>query len=759
LKNENSKKSKKNENKTTKNIYINKSVISKKKKNINNGITNKSNIEKKNLEIHNFEEYNNNNEKTNINCSLIKKIKNKNKVKYMTNDYEMFDNDILDNYHINNNDKIILKDKDKDNKKENMENNSDINNNTKPLRFKRDSIKANKKNFEFNKKNIDNNNKKNICYNNKSNIYDKNKNNIFDNNMKTFDDNIKKNIDENFNKRNINVDNIINNNNNKANNYKYINKNKDSKNDGYNNDLIIVHKKDTYLNRRFKCLKNKEEEKSKSYNDDINNNNILSRTSIKNEKKIYYKDILAKRYTTNKKLKEIHTSIKLASKPLDLFNDCEYNTADTNIEQDENKKYNSHYLSTEKTKFHSKSTFLKNFLINTGDDFKKYNNDTDNFKNTIFRNNIKSRYQEMKKLNNFKTNQLSNDSDLSSREGGSGISALLRSEKKINCFDKNIRVSHRNSNVCNYEYVIKMLNEAIQLKNSIEIQSLFSILLINFNNKYLTTFECKELPKDVPQFSLCYKYFVIIVIPLIFLHKDETIYKNSSSEAKNIFESFLSACIENIGQKNISNKKIDSFINEYKKTNSKNKINISMEECCIELIKIIFKNYKEYSPLKKATEQLLGIIKNESIIKIINIVNDTILYCFNHKQKNSFYLLDQKIPGNRNKSLYKLNQLSEKDLNKPISTPTTPFIRCPMKKDFCLVLDIDETIVHSMNLPFGNYFLLRPGVIHFLEELSKLYEIIIFTSSPKIYADGILNKIDIDNNYISHRLYKDHVIF
>ena len=82
-----------------------------------------------------------------------------------------------------------------------------------------------------------------------------------------------------------------------------------------------------------------------------------------------------------------------------------------------------------------------------------------------------------------------------------------------------------------------------------------------------------------------------------------------------------------------------------------------------------------------------------------------------------------------------------------------------MKKNFCLVLDIDETIVHSMNLPFGNYFLLRPGVINFLDELSKLYEIIIFTSSPKNYADGILNKIDIDNNYISHRLYKNHVVF
>ena len=105
-----------------------------------------------------------------------------------------------------------------------------------------------------------------------------------------------------------------------------------------------------------------------------------------------------------------------------------------------------------------------------------------------------------------------------------------------------------------------------------------------------------------------------------------------------------------------------------------------MEECTIELIKIIFKNYKEYTPLKKATEQLLTLIKNETIEKIIKIINDTILYCFNHKQKNSFYLLEQKIAGNRNRNFCRVNQISNKDLNKTISTPSTPFIRCAMKR-------------------------------------------------------------------------------
>ena len=190
-----------------------------------------------------------------------------------------------------------------------------------------------------------------------------------------------------------------------------------------------------------------------------------------------------------------------------------------------------------------------------------------------------------------------------------------------------------------------------------------------------------------------------------------------------------------------------------------------MEECCIDLIKLIFKNYKEYLPLRKITEQLLNLAPNETLEKIIYIINNTILYCFNHKQKNNFYLLTQ-INNSNNNSKFSPSKTSQSSnnndsLNKTIkkNKPNPPFIRFAMKKKFCLVLDIDETILHTMNLPFENYFLLRPGVVNFLEEISKLYEIIIFTSSPKSYADPILNKIDIENKFFSYRLYKEHVIF
>ena len=529
-----------------------------------------------------------------------------------------------------------------------------------------------------------------------------------------------------------------------------------------NNDLIIVHKKESYFNKRYKYkfIKKNEEEKSKNYNDDIQKSIILNKTSTKPEKKFnYFKDIISKRFSNNhtkKKLRDIQASIKLSTNKAKVDN--EYNLTSLGEQNDDKKYYSQHYLSTEKPKIFSKSSFFKNLLINTGDN-EDMNICTEerNTRNTIFRNNLKYNLKEIKENGNRQDISSLSNSNIINREKG-GISDILKSDKK-KYFDKKIKINNvANYNIYNYDYVMKMINEAIQLKNSIDIQSLFSILITNFNNKYLYTFNYKEFPKDIPKFTNCYKYYAIITIPLIFLHKDEYIYKNSSSEVKIALEKFIYISIENIGRKNMNYKKIDSFMDEFKKTNYINE-KINMEECSLDIIKIIFKNNKQYIPLKKATEQLLSFAKDQSLEKIINIINDTILYCFNHKQKNSFYLIDQKI-GNRNKSFYKLNQLSTKDLNKTISTtPTTPFIRCAMKKNFCLVLDIDETIVHSMNLPFGNYFLLRPGVINFLDELSKIYEIIIFTSSPKVYADGILNKIDIDNNYISHRLYKDHVIF
>jgi len=79
------------------------------------------------------------------------------------------------------------------------------------------------------------------------------------------------------------------------------------------------------------------------------------------------------------------------------------------------------------------------------------------------------------------------------------------------------------------------------------------------------------------------------------------------------------------------------------------------------------------------------------------------------------------------------------------------------KYKYTLVLDLDETLVHYISDNESAYIQIRPGTEDFIKDLSKYYEIIIFTAALKKYADVVINSIDPDGN-ISYRLYRQHTI-
>ena len=89
-----------------------------------------------------------------------------------------------------------------------------------------------------------------------------------------------------------------------------------------------------------------------------------------------------------------------------------------------------------------------------------------------------------------------------------------------------------------------------------------------------------------------------------------------------------------------------------------------------------------------------------------------------------------------------------------------------------LVLDLDETLVHSQFQPFDVpsditlkieledelhdiHVMVRPGVKEFLENMGKIYEIVIFTASVSKYADPLLDIIDKEKN-CKFRLFREH---
>jgi CTD small phosphatase-like protein 2 len=77
------------------------------------------------------------------------------------------------------------------------------------------------------------------------------------------------------------------------------------------------------------------------------------------------------------------------------------------------------------------------------------------------------------------------------------------------------------------------------------------------------------------------------------------------------------------------------------------------------------------------------------------------------------------------------------------------------KSNYTLVLDLDETLIHCLDQQEITP-LIRPGTEKFLEEMSKYYEVVIFTASVKDYADTILDQLDPEHKFISFRLYREH---
>lgn len=92
----------------------------------------------------------------------------------------------------------------------------------------------------------------------------------------------------------------------------------------------------------------------------------------------------------------------------------------------------------------------------------------------------------------------------------------------------------------------------------------------------------------------------------------------------------------------------------------------------------------------------------------------------------------------------------------------------------CLVIDLDETLVHSSFKPIENadfivpveidgtlhkvYVLKRPHVDEFLKRMGQLYECVLFTASLAKYADPVADLLDTENIFTA-RLFRESCAF
>ncbi|KAJ3087842.1 hypothetical protein HK100_008223 [Physocladia obscura] len=122
-------------------------------------------------------------------------------------------------------------------------------------------------------------------------------------------------------------------------------------------------------------------------------------------------------------------------------------------------------------------------------------------------------------------------------------------------------------------------------------------------------------------------------------------------------------------------------------------------------------------------------------------------------------------------NILKTAQYGNMGNGQPYLLPLLDFIDLGKK---CLVLDLDETLVHSsfkavpnadfvipieIDNQFHNVFVLkRPGVDEFMQKLGSQFEIVVFTASLSKYADPVLDQLD-KYGVVKHRLFREACLY
>ena len=225
--------------------------------------------------------------------------------------------------------------------------------------------------------------------------------------------------------------------------------------------------------------------------------------------------------------------------------------------------------------------------------------------------------------------------------------------------------------------------------------------------------------------------------------------KVSSSEKENNWVKKLRNMLDNnINHLNIKNNKdFEMFI--LKKNLNNSDLSIPLIEisyyiyCTQKLLTLLLKNLPNTDEAKSIFIDIYNNLTEISSNDLNNFFNKKIFRILN-KNASIGILLDISLFSN---TLPKMK---------------VPFLPFPqdIQKKFTLVLDLDETLISFKICPDQNKGLLRlrPGLMEFLEEMKKNYELIIFTSATNEYADPLLAAIEKDKKLFDYKLYRQHTL-
>ena len=232
---------------------------------------------------------------------------------------------------------------------------------------------------------------------------------------------------------------------------------------------------------------------------------------------------------------------------------------------------------------------------------------------------------------------------------------------------------------------------------------------------------------------------------------DYFLKKTSISEIKSLWSVKLQNIIKLALDKTDKeqNLNLDYFLTS--ENNKENKTNIETiknnTNFILQSIKIIIKNYKN---------------RNSNII---------LLFLKEIYQKTSFkdifYFFQNKILHSNGLFNYLSTNLVLRQNPNLFKDIIPPYIKSFSKKKFSLILGLEGTLIYSKFDSNNSYYInkissinniieLRPGLIHFLSEMKKYFEIIIFSLFTQKIADYIINFIEKKEKYFEYRLYVQH---
>ena len=518
--------------------------------------------------------------------------------------------------------------------------------------------------------------------------------------------------------------------------------------------------------KRIKLPKQYSQMKIRSFS----NKNIHSKDSNNKEKTKCEKTINENNIITTASDSTFYTN-KIKNKSINFIYKKNVSRAKGKVYLSKNKNLNSSRKKiSNNSKFNNLLSPIPNFPK-----FKEINNSFNLFgkrKNRISYNNMKVKIHGNKEIQDkIKCHTIKNANNIAIIFNNNNIYNLKQSnnncfiniedlmllEEKFNDVLNSIKIKSNIANECfefinfynqsslfnRFENYFRDKNEKIIAHNSL-ILIIFNIIFIyhlSFDNASFNS-TCNYLMKII---KMNYNSYLLLCSYIS--------YKISSKEKGNIWVKKLKAMIqENLTHLGLDNEDYINFLFS-KSCKLKNNVDDSFTNSFNELkyythliekyIKIIL-NFLDIEKLKIDFLKKFQNLENTSIDELSTFFFSKILRIIN---KNA------SIEGN---ALLYENELRKEDKDIKI-----PYLNIPSNKKFTLILDLDETLIFFQKVPTKEnkgILKFRPGLDKFLKNVKKYYEIIVFTSATKEYADPIENEIENKIKYFDYRLYRQHTI-